>query len=117
MKVYPSRLLRAFMVFNISFCYKHFMQPAKAHLIIRGRVQGVFYRAFARDIAGQLGLRGWVRNLPDGSVEALFEGYRDEIEKAIEHCSSGPPGARVDGIDVNWEEYKGDLKGFQIRYY
>ena len=93
------------------------MQLARAHLVIKGRVQGVYYRAFTRDIASQLGLRGWVRNLPDGNVEALFEGYRDDMEKAIEHCSSGPPGARVDGVDVNWEEYKGDLKGFQIRYY
>jgi len=93
------------------------MQLIRAHLLIKGRVQGVFYRAFTRDIATQLDLRGWVRNLPDGAVEALLEGYRDEIEKAIEHCSSGPPGARVDGIDVNWEDYRGDLEGFQIRYY
>ena len=93
------------------------MQLTRAHLIIKGRVQGVFYRAFTRDIATQLGLRGWVRNLSDGNVEALLEGYSDEIKKAIEHCSAGPPGSRVDDVDVQWEEYLGDLRGFQIRYY
>ncbi len=93
------------------------MQLTRAHLLIKGRVQGVYYRAFARDIAIQLGLRGWVRNLSDGSVEALLEGDRDEIERAIKHCHSGPPGARVDDIDVTWEDYQGDQQGFQIRYY
>jgi len=93
------------------------MQLARAHLIIKGRVQGVFYRAFTRDIAIQLGLRGWVRNLSDGNVEALLEGYRDDIERAMKHCYSGPPGARVDDIDVTWEDYQGDQQGFQIRYY
>lgn len=93
------------------------MQLARAQLTIKGRVQGVYYRAFTRDTATQLGLRGWVKNLSDGSVEALLEGYRDDIEKAISHCRSGPPGARVDHIDVKWEDYQGDLKGFQIRYY
>lgn len=90
---------------------------ARAHLLIKGRVQGVFYRAFARDIAVQRGLRGWVRNLSDGSVEALFEGNRDEIEGAVAQCHSGPPGARVDTIDVAWEDYQGDVQGFQVRYY
>lgn len=93
------------------------MQLTRAHLLIKGRVQGVFYRAFARDIATQLGLKGWVRNLSDGNVEALLEGEQDEIEQAIRHCRSGPPGARVDDIDVAWEGYQGDLQGFQVRYY
>jgi acylphosphatase len=93
------------------------MQLARAHLVIKGRVQGVFYRAFARDIATQLGLKGWVRNVSDGSVEALLEGDRQEIEQAIRHCHLGPPGARVDDIDVRWEDYQGDLQVFQVRYY
>jgi acylphosphatase len=93
------------------------MQPVRAHLTITGRVQGVFYRAFTRDLAARFSLRGWVRNLPDGNVEALFEGYRDDVDKAITRCHSGPPGSNVDHIEVKWEEYKGDLKGFQIRYY
>ncbi len=90
---------------------------ARAHLIIKGIVQGVFYRAFTRDIATQLGLKGWARNLPNGNVEALFEGDKEEVEQAIRQCSMGPPGSRVDGIDVEWKDYQGDLKDFQVRYY
>lgn len=90
---------------------------ARARLLISGRVQGVFYRAFIRDVAHYIGLSGWVRNLPDGRVEAVFEGKRQDIEKAIQECLSGPPGAKVNNIDVEWEGYQGDLKDFQIRYY
>lgn len=90
---------------------------ARAHLFVEGIVQGVFYRAFTRDIASSLSLRGWVKNLPDGRVEALFEGYKKNIEEAIKHCLSGPPGARVKNIDVKWETYKGDFEDFAIRYY
>ncbi|NWF51697.1 MAG: acylphosphatase [Nitrospirae bacterium] len=92
------------------------MDKVRAHLFIEGRVQGVFYRAFTRDIAHTLGLNGWVRNLHDGRVEAIFEGEKDTIEKAIKECYSGPPGARVTNIEVKWEEYTGDMKGFTIRY-
>ncbi len=92
------------------------MNKARAHLFISGRVQGVFYRAFTRDIAGGLGLNGWVRNLRDGRVEALFEGEKALIEKAIQSCYEGPPGAKVSHIDVNWEQYIGDQKGFFIKY-
>lgn len=93
------------------------MSKARAHLLISGRVQGVFYRAFTREMASYLGLCGWVRNLPDGRVEAIFEGNKDMIEEAIRRCYSGPPGARVDDINVNWEEYKGEFQDFGIRYY
>lgn len=93
------------------------MDQARAHLIIRGIVQGVFYRAFTRELASRLGLMGWVRNLPDGTVEALVEGKREDIEQAIKQCSAGPPGSRVYDIDVRWTEYQGDLKAFEIRYY
>ena len=85
--------------------------------MIRGRVQGVYYRGFTRDIASHLGIRGWVRNLSDGSVEAVFEGNREDIEQAIKHCRMGPPGAGVEDVVEAWEDYKGDLQGFQIRYY
>lgn len=93
------------------------MSKARAHLLISGRVQGVFYRAFTREAASYLGLCGWVRNLPDGRVEAIFEGNREDIEEIINQCYSGPPGARVDNIDVSWEEYKGEFQDFGIRYY
>jgi acylphosphatase len=92
------------------------MENARAHLFISGWVQGVFYRAFTRDLAQSLGLSGWVRNLRDGGVEALFEGRKDLIEKAVTTCHDGPPGARVSQIDVLWEKYIGDLKGFSITY-
>lgn len=90
---------------------------ARAHLFIEGRVQGVFYRAFTREVALSLGLNGWVMNLRDGRVEALFEGEKDSIEKAIRECYKGPPGARVTNIEVHWEDYKGDQKDFLIRYH
>jgi acylphosphatase len=80
-------------------------------------VQGVFFRAFTRDVASRIGLKGWVKNLPDGRVEAIFEGEREDIEQARIHCLSGPPGSRVDAIDVQWEEYQGDMKDFQVRHY
>ncbi len=92
------------------------MELSRAHLFIDGRVQGVFYRAFTRDIAHSLGLNGWVRNLRDGRVEAVFEGDKKLIEQAIQKCHAGPPGARVSHIDVRWEPYDGAENGFHIRY-
>ncbi len=90
---------------------------ARAHLIIKGIVQGVFFRAFTRDVANRLGLKGWVKNLPGGSVETVFEGDKEEIEQAIKQCSLGPPGSRVDDVEVEWREYQGDLRDFQVKYY
>jgi acylphosphatase len=92
------------------------MNETRAHVFIEGRVQGVFYRAFTRDTARTLGLRGWVKNLYDGRVEAVFEGNKELIEQVIRKCYQGPPGARVTNIDVKWEEFTEDLKGFAIRY-
>jgi len=68
-------------------------------VVIRGRVQGVGYRAWTEIIALDRGIEGWVRNRRDGSVEALFIGPKDEVAAMIEDCRSGPPGARVDGVD------------------
>jgi len=92
------------------------MDEARTHLFIEGRVQGVFYRSFIRDLAHILGLNGWARNLRNGRVEALFEGKRDIIEIAIKECHAGPPGARVSNIEVEWETFVGDQKGFSIKY-
>ena len=92
------------------------MKTAKAHLFIEGRVQGVFYRAFTRDVAARLRLKGWVRNLYDGRVETVFEGDRELIEQAIQECRKGPRGSAVAHIDVGWEEPSGEDKGFEIRY-
>lgn len=93
------------------------MQTKRARLCISGRVQGVFYRAFTRDTAFSIGLKGWVRNLPDGRVEAVFEGDKGSIEQAIKLCYSGPAGARVDDIEVQWEDPQEGLIGFQVRYF
>ena len=92
------------------------MAEARAHLLIFGRVQGVCYRAFTRNLAINLGLEGWVRNLYDGNVEALFEGEKKTIEQALKECYTGPPGARVTDIKIHWETFVGDQKGFIIRY-
>ncbi len=88
----------------------------RAHLYISGRVQGVYYRAFTQEVADSLGLTGWVRNLPDRRVEAVFEGEKELIEKAIMRCHQGPPYARVTDIDVAWENQLEDFNDFRIRY-
>ncbi|MBI5639543.1 MAG: acylphosphatase [Nitrospirae bacterium] len=92
------------------------METVRAHLFIRGRVQGVFYRAFTRDLANRLGLDGWARNLPDGSVEVVFQGGRQQVERAVEECGKGPTGAAVQGVDLKWESSSPEPKGFEIRY-
>ena len=93
------------------------MSNARAHLIISGRVQGVFYRSFTEDAAHSLGLKGWVKNCSDGKVEALFEGAKEDIQKAIKSCYKGPPAARVNNIDVKWEIFKGEFDTFSVRYF
>jgi acylphosphatase len=93
------------------------MADARAHIVISGRVQGVFYRAFAEETANSLGLKGWVRNLPDGRVEAVLEGEKEAIEKAVAICRKGPPAARVSNIDVGWEDFKGEFTTFSVKYF
>jgi len=92
------------------------MPDKRVHLFIEGRVQGVFYRVFTRDTAVSLGLRGWVRNLPDGRVEVVFEGDSKAIEEALARCYKGPPGAVVRNIETIWEDWTVEFKDFQIRY-
>ena len=82
---------------------------------IYGKVQGVWFRAHTKDIADKLGIKGWVRNVPDGSVEAVFEGDDESVEKIIEWCHRGPPLARVERVEVEYEEPRGEEK-FEIRY-
>jgi acylphosphatase len=89
--------------------------PARARVIVSGRVQGVFFRVETRSKAVSLGLSGWVRNLADGSVEAVFEGDRPLVEKAIDWCRHGPPGAAVARVDATWEEPVGE-RGYHVRY-
>lgn len=89
---------------------------SRAHIYVSGNVQGVFYRYETKKHAELHGVNGWARNLPDGRVECLFEGEREDIEKTIEFCRQGPPGAHVDDIDIQWEEWKGEFDDFQIKY-
>jgi acylphosphatase len=80
----------------------------RVRVIVRGRVQGVFFRAACATEARARGVGGWVRNLPDGSLEAAFEGPDADVETMIEWCRSGPPSARVDGLDVTDQAPVGD---------
>jgi acylphosphatase len=88
---------------------------ARVHLVASGRVQGVFYRQSTVDAARRLGLRGWVRNLPDGRVEAEAEGERAAVEALVEWCRRGPPGARVLDLEARWGPPGGDLGPFEVR--
>ncbi len=81
----------------------------RAHLVIHGLVQGVYFRASTRDEAVALGVGGWVRNLPDGSVEALFEGEKKKVEQMVAWCYKGPAGAQVIKVDLTWQTYKGEF--------
>jgi acylphosphatase len=76
----------------------------RARVRVRGRVQGVFFRVETRDRARSLGLAGWVRNCPDGAVEAVFEGEEERVRSMVDWCRRGPSGASVDGVDVEWEQ-------------
>jgi acylphosphatase len=87
----------------------------RAHLYISGSVQGVGYRWSCHREAGSRELRGWVCNLPDGRVEAVIQGPKEEVEAMIQWCYRGPSKARVSGIDVTYEDVKDDLKAFGIR--
>jgi len=91
-------------------------ETTQLHLSIRGRVQAVFYRVSARHEAQRLGLLGWVRNCPDGSVELLAQGSRPLCEELLRYCYEGPPGARVDEMVVSWGEPSGQHSGFDVRY-
>jgi acylphosphatase len=87
----------------------------RAHLLISGRVQGVFFRSETGFYARRLNIRGWVRNLPDGRVEAVFEGEESNVKQLIDFCKKGPPGARVTGVNVSWEAYASEFSGFEPR--
>jgi len=86
----------------------------RAEVVVRGAVQGVFFRVEARDRARSLQLGGWVRNAPDGSVEAVFEGEDERVESMVDWCRRGPRGARVDDVAVTWTEVQNE-DGFSIR--
>ena len=86
----------------------------RAHVYISGDVQGVFFRDSARQKAQQLGLSGWVKNLPDGRVEALFEGPSQEVREMVRWCEQGPPHAAVENVEVNLDTAREDVSGFEV---
>jgi acylphosphatase len=89
---------------------------SRAHIYVSGKVQGVFYRYETKKYAELHSVNGWVRNMPDGRVECLFEGEKEEVEKIIEFCRQGPPAAHVDDVEIQWEEWKEEFDDFQIKY-
>ena len=92
------------------------MIKVRKHVLIKGWVQGVFFRATLQDRAYELGITGWVRNNYDGSVEAVFEGEIENVEKIVKWCQRGPRGAVVKEVLVNDEEYTGSFSEFSIKY-
>ncbi len=88
----------------------------RVHLLISGEVQGVFFRANTRDFANGLGVKGYVINLPDGSVECVIEGEKEKVERMIEFCRKGPPGSRVENLEIKWEKPSNEFDSFDVRY-
>lgn len=86
----------------------------RAHVFIRGRVQGVFFRSEIRREATRRGVTGWVRNLFDGRVEAVFEGEEAGVKSVIEFCRKGPPHAKVAGMSVDLQDYVGEFESFEV---
>jgi acylphosphatase len=89
-------------------------ERARRRVVVRGSVQGVFFRDSCRREARSRGVAGWVTNRPDGAVEAVFEGNPDAVGALVDWCSRGPRGADVDSVDDTAEEPEG-LTGFEIR--
>jgi acylphosphatase len=88
----------------------------RVHVFISGRVQGVFFRASTKEEADGLGITGWVRNVPDGRVEVVFEGDEVPVESMLSWCHRGPTGSRVSDVEVKREEYRGEFDTFSVRY-
>jgi acylphosphatase len=90
------------------------MSTKRVQIIVRGRVSGAFFRPAAQREARRLGISGWVRNRPDGTVELLAEGEEDAIKEIVSWAQHGPSAARVDDVDVRWRSYTGEFSEFSI---
>jgi acylphosphatase len=88
-------------------------EPVRQRVVVKGHVQGVFFRDSTRREAARRGVAGWVRNRPDGAVEAVFEGPAEAVESMVSFCSRGPRGAYVDDVEVSSEPAEG-LRGFEV---
>lgn len=87
----------------------------RAHVFVKGRVQGVFYRAWTKKNANELNLTGWVRNLSDGRVEAVFEGEEHDIREMLERMEEGSRAANPNDVKVNWQKATNEFGSFEIR--
>ena len=87
----------------------------RAHVFVAGKVQGVFFRASTRSEAMKLNIFGWVRNMSDGRVEAIFEGKKQDVEQMIDFCRVGPSNASVSRTDIHWGQYSGEFTDFEIK--
>ena len=92
------------------------MAEKRLHVYIEGRVQGVWFRDSTRTEASPLGLTGWVRNLPDGRVEAVFEGEEEDLNRILKWCHKGSPHSRVDRVEPQWGPATGEFADFRIAY-
>jgi len=92
------------------------MSNKRVHVWISGRVQGVFFRTYTRDAALQAGVTGWVRNLSDGRVEAVFQGDSERVERMVAWCHQGSPGSRVDAVQMRQEPVQEECAAFEVRY-
>ena len=88
----------------------------RMHIFVSGKVQGVFFRSSTEEKAQEIGVTGWVRNLADGRVEAVFEGDQEKVKEMVHWCTKGPQYAEVDNVEIIPENYKGEFPGFTIRY-
>lgn len=90
------------------------MTRVRVYLFIEGKVQGVFFRQTLRNLARSLSLTGWVRNMPDGRIEAVAEGEKEKIEELVSWCHSGPPLAEVSRVQARFEPYLGGYRDYEI---
>jgi len=88
----------------------------RVHIFISGTVQGVFFRSNIKKIANKLNLKGFVKNLPNGKVEAVFEGKEENINEILKFCKKGPSGAKIKKIEVKEEKVSNEFSSFEVRY-
>ena len=89
---------------------------SQLHVLVSGRVQGVFFRDSTRNVAKRLGLTGWVWNLDDGRVEVIAEGDKEKLEELLSHLHQGPLLSKVTTLKISWENYTGKFHSFEIKY-
>jgi acylphosphatase len=92
------------------------MPKIRVHVYVSGKVQGVYFRQTTMDEAQNLGVCGWVKNLPDGRVEAVFEGREAAVKALVDFCARGPKGASVTNVITSWEPFKEEFDSFEIIY-